>query len=77
VEWGGRGVRLNALSPGYVDTPLNHLKAHMHDEWKQGTILGRFAAPEEVAAAVVFLLSDESSYFLGAELLMDGGSSLR
>jgi len=77
VEWGGRGVRINALSPGYVDTPLNHLKAHMHETWKRDTVLGRFATPEEVAAAVVFLLSDESSYFLGAELLMDGGSSLR
>lgn len=77
VEWGGFGVRVNALSPGYVDTPLNHLKTHMHDTWKKGTVLGRFARPEEVAAAVVFLLSDESSYFVGAELLMDGGSSLR
>lgn len=77
VEWGGRGVRVNTVSPGYVDTPLNHLKAHMHDVWKQDTILGRFATTEEVASAVLFLLSDESSYFLGAELLMDGGSSLR
>ncbi|RWZ64578.1 SDR family oxidoreductase [Labedella populi] len=77
VEWGPRGVRVNAVSPGYVDTPLNHLKAHMHERWKKDTVLGRFATPEEVAAAVFFLLSDESSYFVGAELLMDGGSSLR
>ena len=77
VEWGGRGVKINALSPGYVDTPLNHIKAHMHDEWKQGTILGRFATVQEVASAVRFLLSEESSYFCGAELLMDGGTSLR
>jgi NAD(P)-dependent dehydrogenase (short-subunit alcohol dehydrogenase family) len=77
VEWGPRGVKINALSPGYVDTPLNHLKQHMHETWKKDTVLGRFATTEEVAAAVVFLLGDESSYFLGAELLMDGGSSLR
>jgi NAD(P)-dependent dehydrogenase (short-subunit alcohol dehydrogenase family) len=77
VEWGPRGVKINALSPGYVDTPLNHLKRHMHETWKKDTVLGRFATPEEVAAAVVFLLGDESSYFLGAELLMDGGASLR
>jgi NAD(P)-dependent dehydrogenase (short-subunit alcohol dehydrogenase family) len=77
VEWGRRGVKINALSPGYVDTPLNHLKRHMHETWKNDTVLGRFATPEEVAAAVVFLLGDESSYFLGAELLMDGGASLR
>ena len=77
VEWGPHGVRVNALSPGYVDTPLNALKQHMHDIWKKDTVNGRFATPEEVSAAVTFLLSDEASYFLGSELLMDGGSSLR
>lgn len=77
VEWGPRGVKLNVLSPGYVDTPLNALKPQMHRSWKDDTVLGRFATPAEVAAAVLFLLSDESSYFVGAELLMDGGSSLR
>jgi len=77
VEWGPRGVRVNTLSPGYVDTPLNHLKLHMHDTWRKDTVIGRFATTDEVAAAVRFLLSDEASYFIGAELLMDGGSSLR
>lgn len=77
VEWGPRGVKLNVLSPGYVDTPLNALKPHLHQGWKDDTVLGRFATPAEVAAAVLFLLSDESSYFVGAELMMDGGSSLR
>ncbi len=77
VEWSPRGVKINTLSPGYVDTPLNALKPQMHESWKNDTVLGRFATPEEVAAAVVFLLGDESSYFVGAELLMDGGSSLR
>ncbi|RWZ49809.1 SDR family oxidoreductase [Labedella phragmitis] len=77
VEWGPRGVRVNTLSPGYVDTPLNHLKQHMHDTWRADTVIGRFATTEEVAGAVRFLLSDEAAYFVGAELLMDGGSSLR
>lgn len=77
VEWGPRGVRVNALSPGYIDTPLNGLKTHMHDEWNAGTILGRMGDAEEAAAAVEFLLDDRSGYFLGAELLMDGGFSLR
>ncbi|WP_022885574.1 SDR family NAD(P)-dependent oxidoreductase [Glaciibacter superstes] len=77
VEWGPRGVRLNSLSPGYVDTPLNHLKADMHDVWKRDIVLARFAAPAEVAGAVSFLLSDDASYFTGSELLMDGGYSLR
>lgn len=77
VEWGPRGVRVNAVSPGYVDTPLNGLKTHMHDGWNKDTVLGRMARPREVADAVDFLLSDRSGYFLGAELLMDGGFSLR
>jgi NAD(P)-dependent dehydrogenase (short-subunit alcohol dehydrogenase family) len=77
VEWSPRGVRLNALSPGYVDTPLNHLKADMHDIWKRDIVVNRFATPDEVAGAVAFLLSDEAAYFIGSELLMDGGYSLR
>ncbi|WP_066041476.1 SDR family NAD(P)-dependent oxidoreductase [Herbiconiux solani] len=77
VEWGTAGVRVNALSPGYVDTPLNHLKAHMHDTWKRDVVVDRFATPEEVAASVAFLLSDDARYYIGAELLMDGGYSLR
>lgn len=77
VEWSPRGVRLNALSPGYVDTPLNFLKADMHETWKRDIVIDRFATPEEVAGAVAFLLSDDAAYFVGAELLMDGGYSLR
>ena len=77
VEWGPAGVRVNALSPGYVDTPLNHLKAHMHEAWKRDIVIDRFATPEEVAGSVAFLLSDDASYYIGAELLMDGGYSLR
>ena len=77
VEWSPLGVRINALSPGYVGTPLNALKAHMHETWKQGVVTRRFATPEEVAASVAFLLSDEADYYVGAELLMDGGYSLR
>jgi len=77
VEWAPHGVRVNALSPGYVGTPLNALKVHMHGIWKEGVVTERFATPEEVAASVAFLLSDDADYYVGAELLMDGGYSLR
>ena len=77
VEWGGRGVRVNAVSPGYVDTPLNALKKHMHQGWIDGTIVGRFAKLSEISGAVEYLLSEEAAYCCGTELLIDGGSSLR
>ena len=77
VEWGPRGVRVNAVSPGYVDTPLNALKQHMHAGWVAGTVVGRFATVDEVAGAVGYLLSDEAAYCCGTELLIDGGYSLR
>ena len=76
VEWGGRGVRVNAVSPGYVDTPLNALKSHQHEQWKDATVLHRFAEPREVAAAIGYLLSDDAGLCCGPELLLDGGYSL-
>lgn len=75
-EWAGRGVRVNALSPGYVDTPLLASKQHLHGQWKGATPLKRFATPHEVAAAAGWLLSDDASFCVGTELLMDGGYSL-
>ncbi len=76
AEWGPRGVRVNAVSPGYVDTELLALKKHQHQQWKDGTILGRFATTQEVAAAVSFLAGPDAGYFVGSEILMDGGYSL-
>lgn len=76
LEWAGRGVRVNAVSPGYVDTPLLASKAELHPQWIGATPLGRFARPEEVAAAAGWLLGAESAFCCGTELLMDGGYSL-
>lgn len=77
VEWGPRGVRVNAVSPGYVDTPLLTGKPEMHPRWLEDTVLGRFARPEEIAHAVAYLLSDGAAFCCGTELLIDGGFSLR
>lgn len=77
VEWGSRGVRVNAVSPGYVDTPLNALKKNMHEHWIEGTVVGRFARLDEIAGAIEYLLSEEAAYCCGTELLIDGGFSLR
>jgi NAD(P)-dependent dehydrogenase (short-subunit alcohol dehydrogenase family) len=75
-EWAPRGVRVNALSPGYVDTPLLGSKHELHEQWKAATPLRRFAEPAEVAAAAAWLLSDEAAFCVGTELLMDGGYTL-
>jgi NAD(P)-dependent dehydrogenase (short-subunit alcohol dehydrogenase family) len=75
-EWIGRGVRVNALSPGYVNTPLLASKTLLHELWKTATPSGRFATTAEVAAAAAWLLGDESTFCVGTDLLMDGGYSL-
>jgi 3-oxoacyl-[acyl-carrier protein] reductase len=76
VEWGGRGIRVNAVGPGYVETPML-LDALSSGELDSARILqripqGRFAKPEEIAAAVYFLASDEASYINGQTLFVDG-----
>lgn len=76
-EWADRGVRVNAVAPGYVGTPLLSKKKHQFDDWLQQIPVDRFARPEEIAGTVAFLLSEDSSYFCGSELLVDGGYSLR
>jgi len=75
-----RRIRVNAISPGTIDTPgLNNLLASA-DPGKErvkmvhsSIPLGRFGKPDEIAKAVVFLASDDSSYVAGAELFVDGG----
>jgi NAD(P)-dependent dehydrogenase (short-subunit alcohol dehydrogenase family) len=76
-EWADRGVRVNAVSPGYVATPLLEHKRHQFQQWLDATPQHRMAEPSEIAAAVAFLLSDEAGYFCGSELVVDGGYSLR
>ena len=78
-EWAGRGVRVNAISPTVVLTELGR-KAW---EGPQGEALkamipaGRFAYPEEIAAAAVYLASDEAAMVNGADLKVDGGYTVR
>lgn len=74
LEGAAKGVRVNSIGPGYIDTPLLSL---LDDATKQFLIglhpLGRLGRPEEVANATLFLLSDEASFVTGANLLVDGG----
>lgn len=76
AELGPSGVRLNAIAPGIVDTPLT-AQIRAIPEWSEAyetkSALGRWARPDELAGAVVYLASDASSFVTGSQLFVDGG----
>ncbi len=80
AELGGHGIRVNALCPGYIETPLNAAiagdlgEADFAETYAEEKIpLRRTGQPAEVAAAYAFLASDDASFITGAELVVDGG----
>ena len=81
LDHAGEGIRVNTLSPG--GTATTRLEARFgtleraETEWGPTHPVGRLGRPEEIAAGVVFLASDESSFMTGADLLIDGGYSAR
>jgi NAD(P)-dependent dehydrogenase (short-subunit alcohol dehydrogenase family) len=80
VEWAEYGIRVNAVAPGYIMTPLvaNILnKGYLDPSIVDMHALGRFGEPSEIASAVKFLLSEEASYITGETLLIDGGFSAK
>ena len=73
-ELAGKGIRVNTVSPGPTDTPMfNGVSDEVRESFTSRIPLERLGRPEEVAAAVLFLASEESSYVAGAELIVDGG----
>jgi NAD(P)-dependent dehydrogenase (short-subunit alcohol dehydrogenase family) len=76
AELGTRGVRVNVVAPGVVETPLT-AQIKDYPEWYEAyaekSILGRWAKPHELAGAVVYLASEASSYVTGSFMLVDGG----
>jgi len=76
AEWGARGVRVNAVAPTYIATPLNEfVKSNraMYDAWIGGTPMARLGKVEEIASVVLFLASDAASLMTGSIVLADGG----
>ena len=78
-----RGIRVNAVSPGPVETPIfgragiSSEQSRQTKEWLQNqTLVKRMAEPEEIAEAVLYLSSDVSSFVIGTELVIDGGMTI-
>ena len=76
-EAGTRGVRVNAVAPGYVETRLTDvLPEEVKKKMLEATSLGRFGQPEDIARAVHFLCSDEAAFVTGEVLVVDGGMAM-
>jgi NAD(P)-dependent dehydrogenase (short-subunit alcohol dehydrogenase family) len=76
TEWASRGVRVNAVAPTYIRTPLNEFadkEGAMYQRWIDSTPMARLGEIEEVASVVAFLASDAASLMTGSIVLVDGG----
>lgn len=76
LHWASDGVRVNSLHPGFIGTDAllrRHEGSERHQAMLAKTPMGRLGRPEEIAAVVAFLVSDDSSYMTGSELYADGG----
>lgn len=76
--YGDKGIRINSISPGYIETDqVADWPKGTFERIKNGTILGRIGQPEEIASIIIFLASDEASYIQGSDILADGGYELK
>ena len=84
IEWAPLNIRVNSVHPGFIETPMVANAIHesenaneMRDQLIAAHALGRLGMPREIADAMIFLASDESSFMTGAERVIDGGYTAR
>ena len=80
IQYANEGIRVNSVHPGFVDSPMtaaSHALPEVHDLRVGRTPLGRMGTPEDIAAGILYLASDESSFVTGSELVIDGGMTAR
>jgi NAD(P)-dependent dehydrogenase (short-subunit alcohol dehydrogenase family) len=80
LELAPKGIRCNSVNPGMVETPLinrGQVSPEQHEKDKANYPLGRYGQPEDVAHAIIYLLSDASSWMTGTALKIDGGLTLK
>ncbi len=73
VEWAEHGIRVNAISPGYINTKLVQFATPLHPSWIEKTPLKKLGEPEDIAQAVLYLASPKSKFVTGADWIIDGG----
>jgi NAD(P)-dependent dehydrogenase (short-subunit alcohol dehydrogenase family) len=75
LGWATQGIRVNSVHPGFINTPIlgNAKETEFGNVMKQVTPMNRLGRPEEIAAGVAFLASDDASFMTGSELVIDGG----
>jgi sorbose reductase len=78
LEWADHGIRVNSLSPGYINTPMAaRVSQDLKDAWLPLFPMHRMGQPEELVGAVIYLASGASSYTTGHDLIVDGGYTCR
>jgi cyclopentanol dehydrogenase len=80
VQYAKEGIRVNAVFPGFVETPMTrdlHAQPGVREKRTGLTLLGRLAQPEDIAWGILYLATDESAYMTGSELVIDGGVTAR
>ena len=80
IDWGKKGIRCNNIKPGYIETNMTkkNKKNSLNFRKKlERMIIPRWGLPSDIVGAAIFLLSDESSYITGSDIVIDGGWSIK